>query len=211
MNRRTPDDLPPELLAAYADGELGPHARDRVERWLAEHPEAREIIETQESIGPGNAELWDMASPPEPGARRWSEVGDGIRAGTRVSPVQRGLSWAGPAALMATAAALIMALPTDDRPQPQLLPAVPAAASTVQDEPYAMATDADVQIVSLPEAAAHLLVVGEHPLGNGLVVLARSDEVEFLGIGSDREGRFPEAPIETAPDDSPMIWAPRNP
>ena len=45
MNRRTPDDLPPELLAAYADGELGPHARDRVERWLADHPEAREIVD----------------------------------------------------------------------------------------------------------------------------------------------------------------------
>ena len=35
-----------------------------------------------------------------------------------------------------------------------------------------------------------------------LVVLARIDEVEFFGVGSDLAGRFPEIPTEAAPDDA---------
>src|SRR5262249_62377002 len=58
MTTPLPDDLPPELLAAYADGELCPRERARVEEWLAEHPEGAELLEAQESVGPGNVELW---------------------------------------------------------------------------------------------------------------------------------------------------------
>jgi anti-sigma factor RsiW len=209
MNQRMPDDLPPELLAAYADGELGPHARDRVERWLADHPEAGENLETQESLGRGNAELWQMANPPQPSEFQWAAVREGIRAGTRVSPVRRWFPRLAAAALMATAASLFVAMPTSNTPDAPTLPVAPSAAPIAHDEPYAMATDDDVQIVSLPESAAHLLVVGKHPLGDSAVVLAKSDEVEFYGIGSDPAGRFPEVPVEAAPDDAPMIWAPR--
>jgi hypothetical protein len=44
-----------------------------------------------------------------------------------------------------------------------------------------------------------------------LVVLARADEVELLGLGTDSAGRFPDVPADVAPDDAPMIWAPRDP
>jgi hypothetical protein len=74
-----------------------------------------------------------------------------------------------------------------------------------------MASADEVQIISLPEEAAHLLVVGEHPLRGQAVVLAKADEIEFLGIGTDLAGRFPELPTDVAPDDAPMIWAPRDP
>jgi hypothetical protein len=207
MTNRWPDDLPLELLAAYADGELGPHDRDRVERWLADHPEAREILETQESLGPGNVELWQMTGPLRPGERQWAAVRDRIRAGTRVSPLRRWARWAGSAALAATAAALLLALPS--RETVNRVPADVPVVEPARDEPFAMATDDDVQIVSLPESAAHLLVVGRHPLGDGPVVLATSDEVEFYGIGSDPDGRFPEVPADAGPNDATMIWAPR--
>jgi anti-sigma factor RsiW len=209
MNQRMPDDLPPELLAAYSDGELGPHARDRVEQWLADHPEARELLDAQESLRPGNGELWQLANPPTPSEREWAAVREGIRAGTRVSPVRRWLPRLGVAVILATAASLLLALPTGNDSEVPKLPNVPQAVPVVHDEPFAMAADDDVQIVSLPESAAHLLIVGKHPLGDTQVVLAKSDEVEFYGIGSDPDGRFPLMPLDPAPDDAPMIWAPR--
>jgi hypothetical protein len=212
MTDGRPTDLPPELLAAYADGELGARGRARVERWLADHPEARELLDGQDGLGPGNADFWQAASPPEPTPREWAAVLQGIRG--RVPPGRRWVSWVGPLAVAATAATVFLALPTGNRPMPASGPGAPAAAprpTDPDDAPYAMAGPDEVRIISLPEAAAHLLVVGEHPLGDSLVVLARADEVEFFGIGTDPTGRFPEVPAEMAPDDSPMIWAPKDP
>ena len=94
---------------------------------------------------------------------------------------------------------------------PAPAPAVAPQLAGRDDEPYAMASADEVQIVGLPEEAAHLLVVGEHPLRGQTVVLAKADEVEFLGIGTDLAGRFPELPTEVAPDDAPMICSPRDP
>ena len=61
-----------------------------------------------------------------------------------------------------------------------------------------MASADDVRILSLPEAAANLLVVGDHPLRDSLLFLARADEIEFHSIGADLAGRFPEMPIDPA-------------
>lgn len=212
MTGPRPDDLPPELLAGYADGELSGRDRARVERWLADHPEARELLEGQESLSPSNTEFWAAVRPPEPSAAQWAEVRDGIRAnGPR--PSRRGwIALVGAIGLMATAATLLLALPALNRPlrvDPHPLPVVPPPGE--DDEPFAMAGADDVRIVSLPEAAAGLLVVGRHPLGDTDLVLARADEIEFHGVGSDLAGRFPEVPNDPAADDAPMIWAPREP
>jgi hypothetical protein len=211
MTNRTPDDLPPELLAAYADGELGAHQRDRVERWLADHPDARDMLESQESLGPANTEFWRLVRPPEPGMTRWSAVRDRIRSGTRPTAARRWFVRAGAAALAATAAALFLALPAVDRTEPIVPRVDPVAAPVPAEEPFAMATDDDVRIISLPEAAARLLIVGEHPLGDTQVLLAKSDEVEVYAQATDPQGWKPELAADTAPDDAPMIWAPRNP
>jgi hypothetical protein len=210
MTNRTPDDLPPEFLAAHADGELRPHQRDRVERWLADHPDARELLETQESLGPGNAELWRLVRPPEPGATRWSTVRDGIRTGTRPPVARRRFVWAGTVAL-AAAAAVFFALPAGERPQPIGPRVEPVVAPAPIEEPFTMATDDDVRIVSLPESSAPCLIVGRHPLGDRPVVLARTDEAEVIAVASDPEGWKPEPLPDTGPDDAPMIWSPRNP
>jgi anti-sigma factor RsiW len=216
MTDGLPDDLPPEFLAAYADGELGPRDRRRVEQWLAEHPEARELLDDQESLGPRNVEFWNAVRPPEPSRGQWETVVHAVRGRGPASRPRRWLPWVGSLALAATATAAtaFFALPSANGPVPladpehSIVAPVPADAD---DEPFAMAGPDDVRIVSLPEAAAHLLVVGQHPLRDSMIVLARADEVEFFGIGTDPSGRFPEVPTEVAPDDAPMIWAPKDP
>jgi hypothetical protein len=216
MTEGLPDDLPPEFLAAYADGELGPRDRERVEQWLTEYPEARDLLDDQESLGPGNVEFWQAVRPPEPSRRQWEIVAHGIRGRGPASRYRRWLPWVGSLAVAATATAAtaFIALPAANGPTPEAVPdrsiVVPAPAEP-DDQPFVMAGPDDVRIVSLPEAAAHLLVVGEHPLRDSLVILARADEVEFFGIGTDPSGRFPEMPTEVAPDDAPMIWAPKDP
>lgn len=216
MTDGLPDDLPPEFLAAYADGELGPRDRERVEQWLIGHPESHEVLDDQESLGPGNIEFWQAVRPPEPSRRQWEIVAHGIRARGSVSTSRRWLPWVGSLVLAATATAatVFVALPPANGPSPPTVPdrsIVAPAPTESDDQPFAMAGPDEVRIVSLPEAAAHLLIVGEHPLRDSLVILARADEVEFFGIGTDPSGRFPEMPTEVAPDDAPMIWAPKDP
>jgi hypothetical protein len=216
MTDGLPDDLPLEFLAAYADGELGSRDREKVEQWLTEYPEAHNLLDDQESLGPGNVEFWQAVRPPEPSRRQWGTVAHGIRGRGPVSRYRRWLPWVGSLAVAATATAAtaFIALPAANGPIPEAVPdrsiVVPAPAEP-EDQTFAMAGPDDVRIVSLPEAAAHLLVVGEHPLTDSLVILARADEVEFFGIGADPSGRFPEMPTEVAPEDAPMIWAPKDP
>lgn len=206
-----PDDwLPPEWLAAYADAELGPRDRARVERWLADNPEARDLLDAQESLGPGNVDFWSAVRPPTPSPRAWASAFDRLSAHSPAAPARRAGRWLGTIGLMATAATLLLALPAANGPAPPCLPPGPAVlpAPSPDDEPYAMAEEGDVRIVSLPEAAADLLVVGKHPMGDGPLLLAPRSEVVFLGMGSDADGRFPDPPDDP---DAAVVWAPREP
>jgi anti-sigma factor RsiW len=215
MTTPRPDDLPPEMLAAYADGELSPRERARVEDWLAEHPEAAELLDAQESIGPGNVEMWQSVQPPTPSEAQWAEAYHGIesRAPFPARPSRTG--WIGSLGLLAMAATVVFLVSTGDPPErpvaPEVARPVKASAGESDEPPYAMAQADDVRILSLPEAAATLLLVGEHPLGNSLLTLARADEIEFHGVGSDLAGRFPEVPSDPSSTDAPMIWTPRAP
>ena len=213
MTTSDPDDLSPELLAAYVDGELGPRDRTRVELWLADHPEARNLVEDQESLGPRNTDFWQVASPPEPSHRQWADVLDAIRGRSSILTPRRWLPWAGSLALAAAATAATVLFVLASNPVhlgPDIGPAILDSAEP-EEEPLAIASTDEVRIISLPESAARFLVVGEHPLRDSLVILARADEIEFLGVNTDSFGRFPEMPFEVAPEDAPMIWAPKDP
>jgi hypothetical protein len=210
MTPRTPDDLPSNWLAAYADGELSPEARARVEQWLAEDPEARELLDAQESLGPNNTEFWNAVQPQLPSPDQWSSAFE--RIAPRSARARRAWAgWLGTAGLLATAATLILALPGPQNPCLDAPPDIPLVVpgSTADDEPFAMASAEEVRIISLPEAAARLLLVGEHPLGDSVVLLAQADEIVYFGVGSDLAGRFPEVPADPNAQDAPMIWAPR--
>jgi hypothetical protein len=210
MTTEPDDNLPPELLAAYADGELDGFDRARVEDWLADHPEDRGLLEDQESLARGS-DVWPALGPPEPSDAEWTACLHGIESAVRPPLARRWLPWIGSFALVATAAAIIVAVGVGRPPAPPADPDPLPVFVAACDQPFPMATDDDVRIISLPEAAAGLLVVGRHPLGDSMVVLAKTDEVEFLGVGNDVAGRFPEVPADAAPEDAPVLWAPRDP
>lgn len=214
MTTPRPENFPPELLAAYADGELSTEDRLRVERWLAESHEAGEFLETQEAMGPGNADLWDPVCPPSPSADDWIATRECIGQKMRLANRMRWAGWAGTFGVFATTATLMFVLPA---PQNNCIDPEPPfgcegfPVESIDDEPYPMASSADVQIISLPESAANLLVVGEHPLRDSFLPFARMSEVHFHNIGTDLAGRFPEVMNDAAEDVLPMLWAPREP
>ena len=204
MNAPEPDSFPAEWLAAYADGELPPVERARVESWLAENLDARDLLDAQESLARGNAEFWNVVRPPEPSAGQWQNTLNRIALPV-VTPSRRWVGWLSTVGLMATAATLFIAMPG---PQHSCLnpPAVvPDEVGPSDEEPYPMASAADVRIISMPQSAAGLLLVGNHPIGDSLLILAKADEVEFLGVGNDPDGRFPAVPFDPQAADAPMI------
>ena len=81
MNTPRPHNLPPELLAGYADGELNAADADRVQRWLAMDLDAAADLETQQNLGPSAFGLWQTTEPADPGSLAWNRLHDGIRIG----------------------------------------------------------------------------------------------------------------------------------
>lgn len=215
MTAPQPDNFPRELLAAYADGELSTVECLRVERWLAENPEARECLEAQEAMGPGNVEIWEIVAPPAPTPTDWITTRTCIGSQVRLANRVRWVGWTSTCGLLATAAMLILLLPgpprNGDNPELPNEHNVSSVAELSDEAPYPMASSDDVQIISLPESAASLLVVGEHPLSDSYLLFAKMSEVQFHGVGSDPTGRFPEVISEMTEDVLPMLWAPRAP
>jgi hypothetical protein len=80
MSLPTPDKFSGELLAAYADGELDADGRALVEGWLAAHPEATDVLRTQQEFSASNTALWDAAEPPQPNVAAWNAVRNAIAA-----------------------------------------------------------------------------------------------------------------------------------
>ncbi len=207
-----PDDPPPDWLAAYADGELTARERARIEDWLANCSDACEMLDAQESLGPGNAGLWQSVEPPAPTLADWSRVRLAIHSHCRARPRRNRIPAIGTVGLLATAASLFIVLSMPEQGVVEhSASAKSPAEELIVEQPYAMASNDEVQIISLPESSARLLVVGEHPLHQSTLSLAGFGDVEFYGVGSDLAGRFPELPTDPSTEEIPMIWAPRAP
>src|SRR5438270_6339912 len=90
FNDRYRDRPFPELLAAYADGELDAAGRARVEAWLAEHPEARDEIEAQRRLSRRNRHFWQATAGPQPSEASWlrllARVHEALTASPRPAP-----------------------------------------------------------------------------------------------------------------------------
>jgi hypothetical protein len=234
MTTPPPNDCPRELLAAYVDGELDTPTRARVDRWLAEHPEALEELQAQRDLSPANAALWERAEPPEPLEAEWTVVRRGIEDKlTAPLPARR---WrAGIWALTGLAAGVAAALawvafnpvnpppPKDDFPPRELVrtpPAAPAphevarAITPRADDPLAelamlpIATDEDVILDRVPEFPAGWLPVGRHPL-EGVLTLAAQDELLVSEFAPSPAWPVGGPKMTTAPGDAPMIYAAR--
>jgi hypothetical protein len=188
----------PEQLAAYADGELedGPLVplRQRVERWLADHPEAAAEVEELRRLD----RLWQEHAPAEPGEADWAPV----LAALEQAPLRpprwpnrggRRPYYLAAAVLAATAAALLLALslprplPPDVGPPPE------------EVEPFPVATAEEVEITSIDGADTRALVVGVPPVTEPLL-LAAAGEVTLTTVAADLQ-------MMGGNEGSPMIWA----
>src|SRR5436190_5975510 len=78
----------PEILAAYADGELDAAGRARVETWLARHPEAAADLDAQREWSRRNRRLWQSAAGPQPSDARWSRLFSSIQQALTAPPAQ---------------------------------------------------------------------------------------------------------------------------
>jgi hypothetical protein len=199
----------PELLAAYADGELDAAARARVEAWLAAHPAAQATLDAQRRLSRRNRKLWRAAAPSNPAEANWARVfghvQDAIDAPSRPMPAplpQRRwrMRYLAPLASAAAACVLYFSL-SGDGPAPIVMPIVPAASDA-----FVFATDADVDIISMDDGDATAIVVGRRPL-TGAVVLAGVGDVEFKGVQKDSSGMMPKVQMNDA-GLAPMIIAP---
>ncbi|MDB5308701.1 MAG: hypothetical protein JWO38_2903 [Gemmataceae bacterium] len=90
MTAHDTPDLPgpwPDVLAAYADGELDPAARAVVGRCLAAHPATRDELRTQQLLSPENWTLWQQAEPTLPSEAVWAAVREAVAEGALPLPV----------------------------------------------------------------------------------------------------------------------------
>ena len=148
---------------------------------------------------PGNDDwldrVWQAAPPPEPSEVAWYGVLAHIEARLLREPVAVPVSvrpcgrlgpWLVPGVLgliSATAAAVMLAVALGGhRPTPR-----PPAPLT----PWPVATDDDVEILSMDAGDFLAVVVGEVPY-HGPLVLASPDEVDIYDTGHDVEVRLPE-------------------
>jgi hypothetical protein len=173
----------PSHFTAYLDGGLGPWERARLEAWLAAHPEDAAELAAQRHL----AHLWQETAPDGPDEVTWARVlgrVEGTLAGrTAVRPRSRrprgwpGLAWAWTAALLAgSAAAVALAFFTPPPPVP---------------EPWPVASNDDVELVSVDRGDYDALVVGVPPL-RGPIQLASAEDVFVADTGHDVEVIRPE-------------------
>jgi hypothetical protein len=195
----------PGQLAAYLDGELDASAHAAVAAWLATRPADAAEIEGQRRL----LRLWDAHPPESPPPAAWdaalARLHSKTSATTPALPRRRGLGWwaAGIAAAAVAATLLIRAFPP--------APSGPGAPVPPPEEPWAVADDGDVRIVSMAfvgfdaDAEARRLVVGRPPIP-GPVFLVSQEEVTVLQMASHprEEGRVPHLEEGAVP----MIVAP---
>lgn len=196
MSHHAPDDLSPELLAAYLDGELDGAARATVEAWLARHPEAAAEVEGQRRL----TALWQTADPPAPTEADWARTLAGIEASLappiRRRPLGPGRTVVAAAILAAAAAALMLAV---GLPGPSPRPPEP-------EEALPLVSADEVRIETLEEADRGAILIGEPPLLEPLVLLTAA-EVKVHRALPDDAGR--QARVETEESSGvPMIVMP---
>lgn len=224
-----PADLPgpwPDVLAAYADGELNGCARAAVERWLAANPSARGCVHGQQAVSPENWRLWRDAEPPAPSPADWERVREGIAAGliqsrTAVPAPTRG-SWRRRAewTLVTTACGLTLFVISLGAFGPWFLPpdrqpVIERAARAPADDPLAgvavlpVAAEHEVDVSRVADAGAGgWLPVGGMPLA-GPLALATADDVDV-----EEAEEHPAWPtgfprVRPAPADMPVLFPDR--
>jgi hypothetical protein len=198
------DGLPPELLAAYADGELTPAECRRVEAWLTRHPEAAGEVEAQRRL----TQLCDRAAPPLPSDDEWAAVLARVESGLAAPPARRP-AWPRRAALVlaplaAAAAVVLLALALKGPPPGG--DSTPPDPGPTAEEPWQWASDDDVHVISMDPGRVTLLV-GEPP-ASGPMEWAQPDDVKVSELAPDDQGRVGRLWVPPGPGTPPMVVIP---
>ena len=95
MTTEPPDDLPPELLAAYADGELS--AADRAARgaWLAENPQAANFSRRRSRWPLETSSFGRPSRRPQPTPAKWANSLEHVNDAMPNRPRTAWAGWAG--------------------------------------------------------------------------------------------------------------------
>jgi anti-sigma factor RsiW len=203
----------PELLAAYADGELeGPAFRQlkaQVESWLAAHPQAAADLAADRHL----EDLLRRCPAPGPSEDLWDAVQGRVRsdlerlaaAGRQGFSLRRRLT-AAMAGLTSAAAAVWLALSLVPRPaSPELSRATHPARVADQDVAFPVATEDEVEILSVQGEDTGTVVVGQMPL-QGPMELAGPGDVTLTSVRPARaDNMMPDVRMDDT--DTPLVWA----
>jgi hypothetical protein len=196
------------LFAAYADGELegSPDLdalKTEVACWLAAHPEAAAELAAQHQL----RRLCQAAALPEPAEETWQGVLAGIE--TRLLqrphrlPLGRVLTW-GAGGVAAAVAAVWLALALLPRPAGNP-PGPDATMAKASEEPFPVATEEEVEILSVQGDDTGTLVVGQLPV-TGPLVLAQPGDVTLHSVRPAADNMVPDVQLQGT--GAPMIWSP---
>ena len=201
-----------KLLAAYVDDELAEPERRRLESRLESDSDLADELALQIEYLPRNSEFWAGVQPAAPSEDAWAKVWKNVERGIdeqrprvrgpRNRWWRRGLL-AAVLAVTPTAAAAVaigLAIQPPAAVNPQVAPTEPESI----EEPFAVATINDVEILSVRDADASCLVVGESPL-NEPITLANSTDVRLDSLPPDWDGQIPQAELGGGAG-APMIF-----
>jgi anti-sigma factor RsiW len=198
------ENVSPELLAAYVDGELTPAECLRIEAWLAEHPEARADVEEQRRL----LRCLEETAPALPAEERWAETLAKVEKALAAPPPRR-LTWPRRAAVaiagLAAAAALLWAAVWLNQPPPQGQPH--DTSRDMAEEEWQVVSPDDIEIISMDARDRGALVVGEPPVDEPLQLLMPDEvQVNQLPVWQDRIARQflePGSPVIVSLDADP--------
>jgi len=191
----------PEILAAYADGELEGRddlvlLRQRVESWLLAHPEAQAHVADLRRLH----RLCQQAAPPEPAAATWNAMLLRIDAArNQPGPVSARSRWPRVAGWVAASVACI-GLAASLWWQPRNhgpLNGTSAKVSHDEEETFVVAQSSEVEILRVEGEDIHTLVVGQLPVKGSLELVSEGDVTLVAQQGG----------VDLVGPRTPMIWA----
>jgi anti-sigma factor RsiW len=187
------------LLMAYADDELTPSERAHVERYLAEHPHAYDLLADLEETGPANFNLWESVEPPEPSETDWLPTTQAISV--LASRNRKRWTYAFAGSLAACAMAVVGVA--------WFMPGAPAVARKAAPPKAVAVVDPLAEYAVLPVATPDDVMVNavRGPRDTGfLVVRSPLQDVLALATPDDIEIENPGSGEVTDGDSAMMVW-----